>query len=321
MVFIPFTQVNALGEWFDPIHVEVEQNSLDSSLQDSKLQRQLLNASMNRSVVQNQNCTRTYNDIQNYKSSILSMDTANPIIAERAQQYLEFLYTQHNQCISSQSQYYNSSNSNNSNDTSTTCPRGFLSNGDGTCSIDKNYSQVETVNLVEQENESCKNTFGVHSIRSRQLDDNGHPTCVCEDGYEWGVNDTCILIPIIDNDAICKNNYGKNSYWTANIDSMGVVECDCYLNFQWNEAKDTCIPIKNEGEVIKDVPKEVLQEVVTMPEEVNTLTDIKLKEDDVATVIESVDNNSDINVNKIEEEKSGYGFIGDLFNWIFSLFK
>jgi hypothetical protein len=99
------------------------------------------------------------------------------------------------------------------------------------------YSK-ETEQSQEKDNEVvCQESFGIYSEWTGKFNNEGNPTCVCQDKYSWdGSGNVCVLKSSLLKE--CQNKYGYGSFQTT---EDGKAVCGCSNGYIWNEDETKCI--------------------------------------------------------------------------------
>jgi hypothetical protein len=118
------------------------------------------------------------------------------------------------------------------------CPTGqdFVCPANG-----KAYCQSPSIS----NNQVCQNNYGIYSIWSGVINNQGEPTCVCNTGYEWNSGQNACVVKKT-NDEICQDTYGIYSMWSGQMDNQNKILCSCQTGFVLSANNTSCISSKSD---------------------------------------------------------------------------
>lgn len=270
-----------LGSWSNPLYLEIQQDPLQQSRDEMEKLMQVVDT-----PVQNvTGCSATYDAIKTYKSGIWSQDVGDPYKARSASNYLKYLYSMHNSCVSRSQQDTQKLDQNCKNDLgvygklmsvdtvsrkySCECQTGYQISNNYCVPIVHNDPPVKTTDMVS----GCTTTVGFSSTTGIPCDGTNR----CSVGMRFNSDKTaCVVVPVVTpktNDQICQESW-KNTKWDGTKNDEGGLICDCKTGYGWNEGQTACVVVPKkeakrivpsdedvQGNIVADTPRNTEEEI------------------------------------------------------------
>lgn len=244
-----------IGSWGNPLYIQNQNGFLQQNLLNAlNSQTEAINNATYQAQIRSlqgvPECESQYNGALNsYVEKMQKMDMGNPIVAQQAGSYTNYIKNSYLTCLKNNQQ--------------TTCQSGY---------VVKNGSCVTP-------DVGCKATYGQYSKFDKYDSTTGYPVCGCSNGYEWNSNGsscteikTVNMMPSLCSAAglvVSKNNkcvtktescqeyYGINSVWNGTTNAQGGLVCGCSVGYEWSQDGGSCVatpvaPVKTNNQICAD---------------------------------------------------------------------
>ena len=142
-------------------------------------------------------------------------------------------------------------------------------NTNGKCVCDSGF--VMGQNGCVSYDQSCKTSYGSHSVWLGTMNAQNGLNCGCGNGYDWSSEKNSCVSKSTLYTAICKRDYGSRSIWNGVINDNGGPTCDCETGYQWDASRKFCVVISQEPLVVpynQGQPQEITDATSSPPADI-----------------------------------------------------
>lgn len=245
LLSIPCAQTFALGEWYDPLHIEVVQTQEQKNQSQARyLQQQYGNDAYLSCRSKVSDCSTTYGDPNRENRCLLSLEGCLSKGASDPQG--------RSKCSANQTYYPSASGF---VPGICKCNQGYsMQNGSCVASNTDSVGYFDSTmlnNVVKKQqdakvryHDTCEESYGIGSKWTEVISGDGLINCECKPGYLWDMAKTsCVTANVVsqtDNNATCVADYGKGSVWSGSLNDSGGPICDCANGYAWNPGVTAC---------------------------------------------------------------------------------